>query len=93
MTFLGELNFANFPQMLCVTNWLIGPISMKTIIFSMQVIWDQIINIFKVATTLHRNYWHNYEKRCCVISHKQLKTLLRDNNGEVEDNIIIYIKT
>ena len=42
------------------------------------------------STTLHRNYWHNYEKRCCVISHKQLKTLLRDNMVKLKI-ISIYI--
>ena len=29
-------------------------------------------------TTVVRNYWHNYEKRYCFGSHKELKTLFRD---------------
>ena len=32
-----------------------------------------------VATTVVRNYWHNYEKRYCFGSHKQCKTLLKNN--------------
>ena len=34
---------------------------------------------FLSTTTAVRNYWHNYEKRYCFGSHKQLKTLLREH--------------
>ena len=50
------------------------------------------IELYDVVKTLHRNYWHNYEKRCCVISHKQLKTLLRDNMVKLKI-ISLYIYT
>ena len=43
---------------------------------------------YETSTTLHRNYWHNYEKR-----HKPqaIENSFKRPYGEVEDNIIIYI--
>ena len=40
-----------------------------------------MLNQFRIlhTTTVVRNYWHNYEKRYCFGSHKQLKTLFRDH--------------
>ena len=48
-----------------------------------DIFWEYKLNLGwwlqSEATSLHRNYWHNYEKRCCVISHKQFKTPLREH--------------
>ena len=41
---------------------------------------EKKVNVSEIKPTMvFKNYWHNYEKRCCSDSHKQCKTLFKDH--------------